>query len=114
MDKYVIMDDRITYDDVLEYQHLFKLVPSFVLERMAKKNSNLVRKFKSSVQSHIDDLTDDQRNKLDIILASSVNELQSIMHEAYMKTNRKQYEILANPKYRSFVESNIDELKKML
>ena len=56
------MTDKITYDDVMEYTHLFTMVPSFVLEMMARKNSNLVLKFKSTIQSHMDNLTDDQKN----------------------------------------------------
>ena len=39
--------EKITYDDVVEYNYLFTFAPSFLLERMAKKNSNLVKKFKS-------------------------------------------------------------------
>ena len=60
------MDDEITYRDVLEYQNLFMLVPSFVMERMAKRNSNLVLKFKSTIESHMASLNDEQKNKLKI------------------------------------------------
>lgn len=106
--------EHITYDDVVEYNHLFTLMPSFVLEKMAKKNSNLVDKFKSAIQSHINDLTVEQRIKLNIILDSDVSELQDLMYNAYMRTNKKQYRILANPKYKQFIELNLGELRKII
>ena len=106
--------EKITYDDVVEYNYLFTFAPSFLLERMAKKNSNLVKKFKSSIQSYMDNLTDIQCVKLNVILDSDVSELQAIMQEAYEKTNKKQYRIIANPNYSQFIELNLNELKGMV
>lgn len=108
------MTDKISYDDLKEYQHLFTLAPSFVLKRMAKKNSNLVAKFRQSIESHLSKLDDEQKIKLDLILNSDVDDLQSLLAEAYLKTKMKQYEILANPKYKDFIELNINELKKII
>ena len=108
------MSDKITYGDVREYENLFIMAPSFLLERFAKRNSNIVSKFKSQIQSHLNNLTDDQRNKLDIILATPTGELQAIMNEAYMKTNIKQYKILANPKSGKFIDNNLDEIRKLI
>ena len=109
----IFMDEKITYHDVLEHQHLFALVPPFILERMAKRNSNLVDKFRPNIQSHLTSLSDDQKVKLDIILNSDVDDLQAIMKEAYVKTNKKQYRILADPKYKEFIELNLNELRKL-
>ena len=106
--------EKITYDDVVEYNYLFTFAPSFLLEIMAKKNSNLVKKFKSTIQSYMDNLTDIQCVKLNVILDSDVSELQAIMQEAYEKTNKKQYRILANPNYSQFIELNLNELKGMV
>lgn len=106
--------EKITYDDVVEYNYLFTFAPSFLLERMAKKNFNLVKKFKSTIQSYMDNLTDIQCVKLNVILDSDVSELQAIMQEAYEKTNKKQYRILANPNYSQFIELNLNELKGMV
>ena len=108
------MDDKITYDDVKEYESIFKMAPSFLLERFARKNTNFVLKFQSQIQSHLNSLNQDQMNKLDLILRTDVVILQQIMHEAYLKSKIKQYKILANPKYRQFVESNLAELRKMI
>ena len=108
------MEDKITYEDVKEYHYLFTMAPSFVLEMMARKNSNLVLKFKSTIQSYMDNLDDVQKNKLDIILNSDVDELQSVMDEAYRKTGKRQYQILANPKYKDFIQSNISEIKELI
>ena len=108
------MDDKITYDDVKEYESIFKMAPSFLLVRFARKNTNFVSKFQSQIQSHLNSLNQDQMNKLDLILRTDVLTLQHIMHEAYLKSKIKQYKILANPKYRQFVESNLAELRKMI
>lgn len=108
------MDDKITYEDVREYEKLFTLAPSFLLERFARKNSNLVLKFKSAIESHINRLTDEQMRKLNIMLESDVEDLQSVMHEAYTKTRIKQYKVLANPKYKDFIEYNLDEIRKLI
>lgn len=110
----VLMTDKITYTDVKEYENLFSLVPPFLLEAFAKKNTNFVLKFKSQVQSHIDNLSDKQKTKLDLILNSDIDELQSIMSEAYLKSRKKQYKILSNPKYKEFIRINLNSLDELL
>ncbi|MBR4446845.1 hypothetical protein [Methanobrevibacter sp.] len=108
------MGDKISYNDVREYEDLFKLAPAFLLERFAKKNSNIVLKFKSQILSHISDLDDTQKKKLDLILRTDISVLQAVMKEAYIKTKIKQYKILANPKYHGFIEKNLNELRKLI
>lgn len=105
---------KITYADVREYEKLFTLAPAFLMERFAKRNSNIVLKFKSQIKSHLANLNEDQKNKLDIILKTETDELQKIMVEAYSKTNIKQYKILANPKYKEFIENNLGEIRKLV
>ena len=107
-------DEKITYRDVKQYEKFFSLTPSFLLERFAKKNTNLVLKFESKVKNHMANLSDEQKNKLDILLNSDVDELQEVMNEAYLHSNKKQYKILANPKYKDFIEHNLNELRKMV
>lgn len=108
------MVDKITCDDVLQYEHLFSKVPSFVLERMAKKNRNLVAKFESQIKSVFESLNETNRNKLDLILSSDVDYLQELMNEAYVKTDKKQFKILANPDYKGFIEQNLEEIRKLI
>jgi hypothetical protein len=108
------MDAKITPEDIEEYAHLFKLVPAFMLERMAKRNANLVSKFESTIQNHMDNLTPNQRNKLDIILASEIEDLQIMMAKAYEKTKKGQFKVLAKPEYRDFIEKNLSEIRKMI
>ncbi|MDO5823133.1 hypothetical protein [Methanobrevibacter sp.] len=108
------MVEKITCNDVIEYNKLFLLAPPFLLERVAKKNSNLVAKFKSTIQSYIVNLTDDEKNKLNVVLSCEVCDLQEILYETYLKTNIKQYKILSNPNHREFIELNLDELKKLI
>ena len=107
-------EDKITYADVEEYQMLFALAPPFLLEIFARRATDLVLKFKPIIQSYMDNLNDVQKNKLDIILSTDVDELQSVMWEAYQKTNIKQYEILANPEYKDFIKDNLDKIRKMV
>ena len=107
-------ENKITYEDVEEYEKFFKFIPSFLLERFAKKNTNLVLKFESKVKSFLNNLSDNQKHKLDIVLNSEVDELQSIMEDAHSRTNLKQYEILSNPKYKEFIETNLDEVRRLI
>ena len=88
--------------------------PPLLLERFAKKNTNLVLKFESQVKSHLNGLSDSQKDKLNLILDSDVDELQSIMAEAYQKSNKKQYKILADPKYKQFIEDNLNGIRKII
>ena len=108
------MDDKITYADIEEYSHLFTLAPAFVLETMARTNANLVSKFHSSIRHYMDNLNPDQRGKLIIILSSDIDYLQEKMAEAFRKTRKKQYGVLANPAHKRFIEKNLNELRKML
>ncbi|WP_407424357.1 hypothetical protein [Methanobrevibacter sp.] len=107
-------ENKITYEDVKEYEKFFTLIPPFLLERFAKKNKNIVLKFKSKAESYLGRLNDHQKSKLDIVLNSDVDELQRIMNEAYSRSNKKQYKILGNPKYKQFVEDNLNEVRKMV
>lgn len=108
------MEDKITFKDIQQYEHLITKVPSFLLGRMAKKNSNVVNKFKGPIQSYLVKLNADQKRLLGIVLESDVDELQALMKEAHDKTKIKQYKILANPKHKEFIEHNIEELKKLV
>ena len=108
------MKNGITYDDLKEHEHLFTLAPPFILKRMAKRNSNIVNKFSSTIEPHLNNLTEEQRDKLDVILNSEVEELHNLLMHAYMQTRIKQYEILSNPKYKEFIELNLNELRKLI
>lgn len=108
------MDEKLTYKDIEEYEHLLTLAPSILLKRMARKKSNLVDKFKPKVQSYISSLNENQQKKLDILLASDVDDLQELMGEAHSHSNKKQYKILADPKNKEFIEINLNELKKLV
>lgn len=107
-------DDKITYKDVRDHEILFTLAPSFLLERFARRNTNIVSKFKSQIRTHLTNLDDIQMHKLNIILKTDIDELQRIMAEAHSKTNIKQYKILANPRYKEFIENNLEEIRKLL
>ena len=107
------MSNEITCDDVLAFEHLFSMVPAFVLERMAKRNTNLVSKFESKIVPRLQNLNDDHKNKLDFILNSDIEVLQTLMDEAYQKSGKKQFRTLANPNYKQFIEQNLDEIRKL-
>lgn len=107
-------EDKITYDDIKDYESLFTMAPSFLLEMFARKNKNLVLKFESVIRQNLANLNPEQKNKLEIILESDVEELQEVLHEAFVKSNKKQYEILANHQYKQFIELNLNEIRKMV
>lgn len=108
------MSGKITVNDVIDYESLFKLAPAFLLERFAKKNTNLVSKFNSQVQSRLNKMSESEKKKLDVILQMETAELQKIMLEAYQKRKVKQYEVFANPKYKDFIEFNLSEIRKLI
>jgi len=108
------MVNGISFDDVMEYDHLFTMAPAFILNMMVNTNSNLVLKFKSTIQYYMDGLTDEQKSMLNVILSSDIDDLQQIMDESYRKTNKEQYKILANPNNKEFIEKNLSELRKMI
>jgi vacuolar-type H+-ATPase subunit E/Vma4 len=105
---------ELTCDDVLEYQNLLKMAPLFILKRMARKKSNLVKKFEPKVKSYVDNLDSNHQEKLNILLNSNIDDLQALMDEAYKKSNNKQFKILADPKNKEFIHINLEELKKLV
>ena len=107
-------ENKITYEDIKQYEGFLKMAPSFLLERWAKKNTNLVSKFKSQIEPRILNLNEERKKKLDMVLNSEVEELQNILSDAYAQSNKKQYKILAKPKYKGFIEDNLNEIRKML
>ena len=104
-------EEKITYEDIKEFEGFFTMTPPFLLERFAKKNTNFVSKFAPKVKSFIDGLDEAHLKKLDIVLNSDIDELQSVLAEAYEKSGKKQYKILANPKYKEFIQINLNELR---
>ena len=108
------MSEKLSYEDVKPYEQLFTAMPAFLLERFAKKKSNFVVKFKSKVVDFINGLNDEEKAKLELILNTDTDELQAVMGEAYEQTNIKQYKILADPKYKEFIELNLSEIDKLL
>ena len=105
---------QLSYEDVKEYEKMFTLTPPFLLERFAKKKTNLVSKFESKVKSFLAGLNDNKKKKLEIVLNSDIDELQAVMAEAHEISGKKQYKILANPKYKEFIELNLNEVRKIV
>ena len=110
----MMSENQLTYEDVKEYEKMFTLTPPFLLERFAKKKTNLVSKFESKAKSFLGNLNENKRKKLDIVLSSEIDDLQAIMAEAHEKSGKKQYKILANPKYKEFIQMNLDEVRKLI
>lgn len=107
-------DEKITYDDIKEYEHLFTIAPPLILELMIKRNVNLVDKFHSAIVKYLNELTPQQKQKLNQVLSTDTESLQKLMFLAYKKTGKKQYYILANPANRNFVEMNINGIKELV
>ncbi|RAP52182.1 MAG: hypothetical protein BZ137_09095 [Methanosphaera sp. rholeuAM130] len=107
-------DEKITYEDVKEYESLFTIAPAIVLEAMIKKNVNLVKKFRSVIVSYLKQLTPEQKAKLMLVLATDIVVLQKLMFVAYKKTGKKQFYLLANPANRLFVAMNLKEISDLV
>ena len=108
------MDDKITYDDIKEYEKFFTLAPPILLKRFARKNTNLVSKFRPQIEKHLKNLNEDEKDKLEHVLNAETDELQNMMDDAYKKSGIKQYKILADPKNKEFIENNIKEIEKLI
>lgn len=108
------MGNEITVDDVMEFQGIFSLMPAFVFEGVAKKKKNLIKKFEPKIRSYLDSASEEDLNKIRKVVNADIDELQVTMGEAYKKTNDKHFKILADPKYKEFVELNFNELKMMM
>lgn len=108
------MEDKITYADIKKYEKLFIMAPPFLLKRFARKNTNLVSKFKPQIEERLKNLSDAEKEKLDQILNTETDELQKIMADAYEKSHIKQYKIFADPKNKQFIESNMKEIEKLI
>ena len=108
------MDEKITLEDILPYQGYVSKVPAFALKRMAKRKSNLVSKFESQIKSRLGNMSQHQRHRLDVAINSEVSDLQKVMDEAFEKTGKKQFKILADSKNEEFIRKNLDELEKIL
>lgn len=107
-------EDKITYEDIKQYEFLLGKVPSFLLGTMIRRNANLVGKFESTITSRLGSLNEVQQKHLNIILNSDVSELQAVLSDAYQKSGKKQYKQLSEPKAAKFLEKNIAELKKII
>ena len=81
---------------------------------MARKKSNLVKKFEPKVKEYLENLDSRHQEKLNILLNSNIDDLQVLMNEAYRKTNNKQFKILADSKNKEFIHINLEELKKLV
>lgn len=107
-------DEKLTYEDIKAHEKLFTMAPSFILSAMIKRNTNLVEKFKPQIMKFLKNLSQKERGQLDLILKSDVHDLQLLMLDAYKKSKKKQYKILANPKNKNYIKMNLDELKKII
>ena len=90
------------------------MAPSLLLKRFARKNTNLVLKFKPVLQGYMDSLTPEQKSKLNVILSSDVDDLQMVMREAYKIRGLRQYKILADSRYKYFIVTNLDVIRSMI
>ena len=107
-------DKKITYNDLMAYESLFTIAPSFLLGRYIKKNTNLVKKFSSQIKSQLKNLDSKQQEQLNIVLSSDINDLQQLMLKAYKNTNKKQFKLLAQPNAGEFIRLNLSEIKKLM
>jgi hypothetical protein len=107
-------DVIITEEDVLGLIDSFTKVPSIILKRMVSANLNVVKSFESQIQTYKNRLSDDDLLKIEKVLNMPVSELQEILYNAYMSTNKKQLKILSDSSAGPFIEKNLSQLEKVL
>ncbi len=107
-------DIIITEDDVLSTLNMFTMVPSLLLARWVSQNKNLVKTFEGQILLYKDQLSPEDRQKVEKILKMPVNELQLILDKAYLRTHKKQLKILSSPQARPFITTNLGELKRLI
>lgn len=105
---------KLTYEDVKPYEGLVSKIPTLILKRMIRKNSNLVSKFESVICSYLGNLTPQQKEQLNLMLESDIDELQALAAESYEKSGIKAFKLMADPNCKDFIELNIAELKKLI
>ncbi|MGB7968224.1 MAG: hypothetical protein WCF28_01485 [Methanobacterium sp.] len=107
-------DINITEEDVVGLMDNFTKVPSFILKRMVSRNLNVVKSFENQIEAYKYQLTDMELLKIEKVMNMPVPELQIILYNAYMSTNKKQLQILADSNAVPFIEKNLNELEKVL
>ena len=105
---------EIKEDDIRGLLRIFERVPPFLLKIAVSRNMNAVKSFESQIEDYKNQLTDEDRLKLSKIIEIPIPELQILLDKIYLKTNYKQFRILANSKAESFLILNLGELKKVL
>lgn len=107
-------DIIITEADVVGLMDSFTKVPSFILKKMVSKNLNVVKSFESQIESYKCQLTNLELLKIEKVMNMPVPDLQNILYNAYVSTNKKQLKILADTNAGPFIEKNLNELEKVL
>jgi hypothetical protein len=107
-------DVTITEQDVIELVDLFTKVPSIILKRMVSRNVNVVKSFESQIESYKSQLSDVEVLKIEKVLQMPVPELQKIMYNANVSTEKKQLKILADSNAEPFIEKNLNQLRKVM
>jgi hypothetical protein len=108
------IDEGISEKDVVGLMHVFTRVPPLVLKMVVKGNKNVVRSFEAQVRDHYQQLTTEEKVKVEKVLEMPVSELQRILQNVYLETHQKQLKILADPGAEPFITLNLQELRKML
>ncbi|MGB9838380.1 hypothetical protein [Methanothermobacter sp.] len=104
----------ITEEDVIESLEIFTMVPSFLLRRWARAGTDLVSRFRSQIVDGYSQLSPSEREKVRAVLEMDISDIQDILEGAYMKTGKKQLKILSESSSRSFIELNLEEIRKLI
>lgn len=104
----------ITEEDVMNSLNQFTRVPPFLLKIYINHRSNLVRSFRSQIETQQNQLSDQDLAKIKKLLQMPVGELQDIMNKAYEETGKRQLQMLGDPRAKPFIEDNLKELEKIL
>ena len=109
-----MFQENITEEDVLEVMDLFFKVPVILLKIAISNNMNAVRKFEDQIVSYKDKLSLKDIEKIELVTEMPVDKIQEILLNVYIKTGKKQFKLLSDPKAQKFISINLKELKKVL
>ena len=107
------MDD-VNSQDVLEMMEIFTQVPALMLKTLVIRQVNVVETFQDQIESYKNNLTPDDRTKIDKVINTPVPQLQEILRQAYNERPVKQLKILMSPGARPFIALNLEALRKVM
>lgn len=89
-------------------------IPPFIVNKYVSLDINAVNESEDKIKDYKNNLSEEDLLKIRKIIETPVEQLQDVVNELYLETNLEQFKIMADPKARPLIESNVQELRKVL